>query len=324
MIELTRAKANLSGDRLNRKGSLPNWLAKHWVWLSMSAPSAMLLLVFSYLPMYGAVIAFEDYKAGRGILGSDWVGFKNFAFMFTTGKGLQVIGNTVALNVLFIASSTIVSLLVAFLFYELYGSALLRLYQSSVFFPSILSWVVVGYFVFAFLSADSGIINHTLERFIVDWQPILWYKKAEAWPWILMIVNLWKNAGAGSVIYLAGMLAISPEYYESAAIDGADRWRQRWHITLPLLRPLILIQLLLSLRYIFSADFGLFYFVTRNSADLYATVDVIDTFVFRSLTKLGNVGMAAAAGLFQASVGFVLVLICNWIVRRIDPDYALF
>jgi putative aldouronate transport system permease protein len=274
--------------------------------------------------MYGIVIAFKNYKAARGIMGSDWIGFKNFEFLFTTGKAVDVVRNTVFLNLLFIFTGMVASLLIAFLLYELYGSYLLKIYQSSLFFPSFISWVIVSYFVYAFLNTENGLVNKTLAEWGFTGEPTSWYQKAAAWPWILMFVNLWKGAGAGSVIYLAGMLSINPEYYESAAIDGGSKWQQRWYITLPLLRPLIMIQLLLALRGIFSADFGMFYFVTRNTPQLYSSVDVIDTYVYRALTQLGNVGMAAAAGLFQAMVGFVLVLTINLIVRRIDRDYALF
>jgi putative aldouronate transport system permease protein len=297
---------------------------KNGSWLVMSAPAVILLFIFSYLPMYGIVIAFKNYKAARGIIGSEWIGLKNFEFLFTTGKGFDVVRNTVYLNLLFIFTGMVASILIAFLLYELYGTFFLKFYQSSLFFPSFLSWVIVSYFVFAFLNTETGLVNKFMERLGNTGEPTLWYAKAAAWPWILMFVNLWKGAGAGSVIYLAGMLSINPEYYESAAIDGANKWQQRWHITLPLLRPLIMIQLLLALRGIFSADFGLFYFVTRNSAQLYSSVDVIDTYVYRALTQLGNVGMAAAAGLFQAAVGFVLVISINWIVRRMDRDWALF
>ncbi len=326
MYELSSTKPTgvVQPSQTKRKFSLLKWLYKNGAWLAMSAPSIILLFIFSYLPMYGIVIAFKDYKAARGIFGSNWIGFKNFEFLFTTGKGFDVVRNTVLLNLLFIFTGMAVSLLIAFLLYELYGSSLLRIYQSSLFFPSFISWVIVSYFVFAFLNTQTGIVNKLMVQFGNIREAILWYQKASAWPWILMFVNLWKGAGAGSVIYLAGMLSINPEYYESAGIDGATKWQQRWYITLPLLRPLIMIQLLLALRGIFSADFGMFYFVTQNSPQLYSTVDVIDTYVFRGLTQLGNVGMAAAAGLFQAAVGFVLVITVNWIVRRIDRDWALF
>jgi len=326
MYELTSAKSaeKLQPVQIKPKSRGGQWLYKNAAWLVMCAPSVLLLFVFSYVPMYGIFIAFKDYKAGRGIFGSEWIGLKNFEFLFTTGKGFDVVRNTVVLNLLFIFTGTVFSILIAFLLYELYGSFFMKLCQSSLFFPSFMSWVIVSYFVFAFLNTQTGLVNNFMEQMGKTGEPILWYQKAKAWPWILMIATLWKGAGAGSVIYLAGMLAINPEYYESASIDGASKWRQRWFITLPLLRPLILIQLLLALRGIFSADFGLFYFVTQNSPQLYKTVDVIDTYVFRALTKLGNVGMAAAAGLFQAVVGFVLVMTVNWIVRRIDRDWALF
>jgi putative aldouronate transport system permease protein len=326
MYELSSLKespATVIPQSKKKSGVLP-WLKYNAAWLVMSAPAVLLLFVFSYLPLYGIAIAFKNYKAARGIWGSDWIGFKNFEFLFTTGKGLDVVRNTVFLNLLFIFTGLVAALLIAFLLYELYGNWLLKIYQSSLFFPSFISWVIVGYFVFAFLNTQSGLLNKWLATAGYAGEEIVWYQQAKAWPWILMFVNLWKTAGAGSVIYLAGLLAINPEYFESASIDGATKWQQRWYIAIPLLRPLIMLQLLLALRWIFNADFGMFYFVTQNSPQLYATVDVIDTYVFRALTKLGNVGMASAAGLFQAVVGFFLVITINWIVRRIDRDYALF
>jgi len=325
MYELSSVKTTNVIQTSQTKRKRPGqWLYQNGAWLMMCAPSVVLLFVFSYLPMYGIIIAFKDYKAGRGIFGSEWIGFKNFEFLFTTGKGFDVIQHTVLLNLLFIFTGLVVSLLIAFLLYELYGNFLMKIYQSSLFLPSVLSWVIVAYFTFAFLNTQTGLANQLLKQIGYSKDPIIWYQKADAWPWILMIVTLWKGAGAGSVLYLAGMLTINPEYYESASLDGASKWQQRWFIALPLLRPLIMIQLLLALRGIFSADFGLFYFVTNNSAQLYKTVDVIDTYVYRALVKLGNTGMAAAAGLFQAAVGFVLVMLINWIVRRIDPKWALF
>ncbi len=141
---------------------------------------------------------------------------------------------------------------------------------------------------------------------------------------ILTLVTVWKNGGFWSIVYLAGMIAINPEYYEAASLDGATAWQKIWHITLPLLKPLIIINVLLSIGRIFYADFGLFYQVTRNAPELYPTTDVIDTYVYRTLTTIGDVGMASAAGTFQAVVGFFLVLFSNWLVRRTEPQSALF
>ena len=228
------------------------------------------------------------------------------------------------MNALFIVSVLVVALAIALLLKEVQGSSrwLSKFYQSTLFFPYLFSYVIINYFVFALLNTSNGFVNHTLEA--VGVHPVNWYQSAQSWPVILTLVTVWKNAGFWSIVYLAGIIAINPEYYEAATIDGASRWRQMWRITLPLLKPLIVINLLLSIGRIFYADFGLFYQVTRNAPELYTTTDVIDTYVYRTLTTIGDVGMASAAGTFQAVVGFFLVLLSNWLVRRTEPQSAIF
>jgi putative aldouronate transport system permease protein len=218
----------------------------------------------------------------------------------------------------------VLALGLALALYELNKSSrrLVGLYQSALFFPFFISFVIVSYFTFALFNTDTGILNTVLKTFGLT--SINWYTEARYWPLILLLVNLWKGVGFGVVIYLAGMLAIDRGYYEAAEIDGASQWQQIRFITLPLLAPLITINLLLAIGRIFYADFGLFYFVPRDSSLLYPTTDVIDTFVFRALRSLGDFGMAGAAGLYQSVVGFILVIFSNWVVRRYDPERALF
>jgi putative aldouronate transport system permease protein len=290
--------------------------------LMLATPALLYLFVFKYLTMFGAIVAFKRYRTVDGILGSPWVGLENFRFMFGTGQIWTVIRNTLLLNTLFLAVGTIASLTVAILIYEIYNRRVTRAYQTTLFFPQFISWVLVSYFVYALLSTDSGIVNGLLRRF--GQQPISWYTSPQYWPVILLLASLWKGVGAGSLLYLAGLLGIDPQYYEAARIDGATKWQEIRFITLPLLTPVIIIQLLIAIGFIFNADFGLFYQVTRDNAALYPTTDVMDTFVYRSLTTVGNVGMAGAAGLMQAVVGFVLVIVSNWLVRRWDPERSLF
>ena len=292
--------------------------------LLMMLPGILLLLVFNYIPLIGLVIAFEDFHPYQGIFGSAWVGLQNFAYLFQTSIALNASRNTVMLNAIFIVTILIVSLAIAVSLHEIRDSVpwLGKLYQSVLFFPYFISYVLVGYFIFALLNADNGLVNHAVSSLHVH--PVNWYSSPQYWPAILTIVNLWKNVGFWSIVYFAGILGINPEYYEAARMDGANRWQQFRAITLPLLSPLIIINVLLSIGRIFYADFGLFYQATLNNPLLYSSTDVIDTFVFRSLTSLGDVGMAAAASFYQAIIGFLLVLISNWIVRRIDPDKAIF
>jgi putative aldouronate transport system permease protein len=290
----------------------------------MGLPALLLLLVFSYVPMVGVVMAFKDYRPARGVFGSAWVGLQNFRFLFSSGDAWHITFNTVFMNALIIAANLVVSLALALLLNEVRDRSprLAKVYQSAVFLPFVFSWVVVSYFVLAFLDADHGLVNHVLAG--VGMRPVDWYSRSGFWPLILTIVAVWKGVGFWVIAYLAAIIAINPEYYEAASMDGAGRWQQMRRITLPMLVPLIVINLLLSVSHIFHADFGLFFQVTRNSTLLYPTTDVIDTYVYRSLTSLGDVGMSAAAGLYQAFVGFVLVVLANWLVRRRDPQKALF
>ncbi len=293
----------------------------------MALPGVLVLFVFAYLPMGGAIIAFKDYRAIEGILGSAWVGLKNFEFIFTSGTAWRITVNTLYLNLLFIVTGTFGSLALALLLNEIQGRGrasrwLARIYQSALFFPFFISYVIVGYFGFAILNTDTGILNRLLEQFGIA--PVSWYATPAAWPLILVLVNLWKGVGFGTVIYLAGILGIDPVYYEAAAMDGATKFQQVRFITLPFLAPLVTINVLLAIGRIFFADFGLFYNVTRDQSLLYPTTDVIDTYVFRALRQLGDFGMAGAAGLYQSVVSLILVLLSNWIVRRRDPERGLF
>jgi putative aldouronate transport system permease protein len=290
----------------------------------MFLPGGLLLLIFAYLPMVGLVLAFKDYRAVDGIFGSAWAGLENFRFLFGTRDAWIITRNTLGLNSLFIVTGNIAALGLALLLNEIAERHhwLRAFYQATFCLPFILSWVIISYLVFGFLSVERGLVNQFLGLFGVE--AVDWYKSPQYWPTILVLVNIWKNVGLASVIYLSGMLNINTEYYEAATLDGAGKWQQIWSITLPLLMPIIVIQVLLAVGRIFYADFGLFFLVTNDSSLLYPTTNVIDTYVYRSLRSLGNVGMAAAAGLYQSVIGFLLVLLTNWLVRRWDREKALF
>jgi len=289
--------------------------------LLMSAPAVIWLLIFSYIPMFGIIIAFTDYKFDKGIFGSAWVGFQNFAYLFGTDIAFRITRNTLWMNGLFIVTTTVVSILIALLLYRIQRSFMTRFYQTAMFFPYFCSMVIVGVFVYAFLGAE-GVVNHALAQNGMD--KVSWYRSPEYWPFILTVVNLWKGVGFWSIVYFAGILAISPDIYEAAEVDGANGWQQSFYITLPLLSPIIIINVLLMIGKIFNADFGLFFNVTRDQPLLYPTTDVIDTFVFRALRTTGQVTQAAAAAFYQSVIGFTLVLVSNWVVRRIDPEKSLF
>ena len=310
------------------KATKAGWLGSGRNWQTtlaltmMALPGVIMLFVFAYLPMIGLVIAFKDYKFAEGIWGSAWVGLDNFRFLFGTDQAWRITRNTLLMNSLFIITGTVASLTIAILMNEIYTSKMSKYYQTMLFFPHFISWIIVSYFVFGFLNGDTGLVNKFLKLFGVD--TIAWYRAPEYWPGILTLANLWNGVGFGSIVYLAGILGIDTQLFEAAKIDGATKWQQIRYIMLPMLLPLIIILVLLSIGRIFNADFGLFFFVPRDTPMLYSTTDVIDTFVYRSLVELGDISMAAAAGFYQSFVGFVMVVAANWIVRRINQDYSLF
>ncbi len=295
--------------------------------LFMVLPGTIWFFFFSYLPLAGTIVAFKEYRFSRdgfwaSIFRSEWVGWDNFKFLFSTDDAFTITRNTLLYNLAFILLGLVFSVLLAIILSELVNRKLSKIYQTGMFLPYFLSWVIVGYFVFSFLSMDRGLLNQILGWFGVG--PIQWYSEAAYWPYILIIVNLWKSIGYSSVVYLAAILGIDKSLYEAAMIDGANKWQQIRRITIPMLTPIITIMTLLAVGKIFYADFGLFYQVPRDSGTLYAVTNVIDTYVYRGLMTTGEIGMSAAAGLYQSVVGFVLVILSNYVVRRMDKDSALF
>ncbi|MEC0228730.1 ABC transporter permease [Paenibacillus alba] len=297
------------------------YLRKNKSLFLISLPALLFVFVFSYLPMFGAVLAFKDFNYAKGIWGSDWAGLDNFKFFFTSQDALRVTRNTLVLNALFIIIGLAASVLFGILLAEL-GRKAVRVFQTVLFFPYFLSWVVVGYLTYILLNPTYGAVNKLLEWLNIS--PVDWYSDPKYWPVILVLTYLWKNVGYTAIIFYTGLMSIDPSYYEAAAIDGASRFQQILRVSYPLIVPLVLLLFMLNVGKIFFSDFGLFYFVPRNAGALYATTDVIDTYVYRSLRVVGDIGMASAAGLYQSFVGLVLVLITNRIVKKIDSESALF
>lgn len=286
-------------------------------------PGLAYLIINNYLPMFGMIIAFKDINYAKGILGSDWIGFKNFEYLFKTTDAYIITRNTILYNVLFILINTIGAIATAILLNEVRKKFFQRFYQSIIILPHLISMVIVSYLVYAMLSSDTGFINKTILP-IFGMDNISWYSEKQYWPYILTIVNIWKGVGFLSVVYLASIISIDPEYYEAATLDGASRWQQIRTITIPLIVPVITMMTLLAIGRIFYSDFGLFYQVPMDSGVLAETTNVIDTYVYRALMNLGDVGMSSAAGVYQSIVGFVLVIVSNYIVRKYNKENALF
>jgi putative aldouronate transport system permease protein len=288
---------------------------------ALALPGLLLIGLFNYVPLYGLLLPFKNYRYNLGIWNSPWVGFENFRFLFNGNVLYRVLRNTILYNMTFIVLGTIISLTVALLLYEL-SRKFVRVYQTILFIPYFISWVVAGFAFRSLFDMEYGVINRVLVAF--GEESILWYNDPQYWPFIIVIAAVWKGLGYSSVIYYAALMGIDAEYYDAAKIDGASKVRQALSISLPMIKPIITIIVILQIGSICYSDFGLFYNVTLNSSLLYETTDVIDTFVYRSLIDMGDIGMASAAGLFQSIVGFFLVLITNTIVRKINPENSLF
>ncbi len=289
----------------------------------MMLPGVVYLLINSYLPMFGLVIAFKDINFTKGIWKSDWVGLQNFKFLFQTSDAFIITRNTLLYNIAFILIGLVVAVGFAILLNEVKSKIASRLYQSIIILPFLISMVLVSYLVFSMLSIESGFMNKTVLPGL-GIEPISWYNEPKYWPIILTMVQVWKGAGYACIIYLAAIIGIDPEYYEAAKLDGASKWQQVCRITLPLISPVITMLTLLQIGRIFYSDFGLFYQVPMNAGALFSTTNVIDTYVFRGLLQLGNIGMSSAAGFYQSLVGFLLVMISNFVVRKINKENALF
>ncbi|WP_419956510.1 ABC transporter permease [Neobacillus niacini] len=289
----------------------------------MMLPGLIYLLINNYLPMFGFIIAFKDINFSKGILGSDWIGFKNFEYLFSTRDAFVITRNTILYNGGFIILNTVLAIAVAIMLNEIKNKLAKSFYQSVILMPFLISMVIVSYLGYAFFSEDTGYLNNTiLPLFGLD--GVSWYSEAKYWPYILTIINMWKGVGFLCVIYLAAIIGIDQEFYEAATLDGANKWQQIIHITIPSIIPVIIMMTLLAIGRIFYSDFGLFYQVPMNSGAIYDTTNVIDTYVYRGLMQLGDIGMSAAAGLYQSVVGFILVLVSNYLVRRKSKDNALF
>lgn len=289
----------------------------------MILPGLAYLIINNYLPMFGLAIAFKNINYAKGIWGSDWIGLQNFEYLFQTTDAYIITRNTLLYNAAFIFFGMIIAIGIAILLNEIRNKLAQRFYQSVIILPFLISMILVSYLVFAMLSSETGFVNKTLLP-MFGLEPISWYLQPEYWPYILTVVHIWKGAGYSCIVFLAAIIGIDRSYYEAAELDGASKWMQIRMITLPMISPIITMLVLLAIGKIFYSDFGLFYQVPMNSGALYSTTNVIDTYVFRGLLQLGNVGMSAAAGFYQSVVGFVLVIVSNYIVRKIDKDNALF
>lgn len=290
----------------------------------MFLPGALYLFMNNYVPMSGLIIAFKRINWRKGILGSDWAGLSNFTYLFKTKDAFNITRNTLLYNLTFIVLGTLIAITIAILLNEITHKLMKQVYQTIILLPYLISIVVVSYLVFALLSSETGFINNTILK-AMGKDAISWYTEPKYWPYILVLVHIWKTFGYDCILYYATLVGIDHSYYEAAVIDGANRWDQVVHVTLPSLLPTIITLTLMSIGKIFYSDFGLFYQVPMDSGPLLDITSTIDTYVYRGLIRLNDIGMSSAAGFYQSVVGFVLVLLANWSVKKVGgEENALF
>lgn len=302
---------------------------KTFMLLTMVAPGAIWLILLRYLPIGGIVMAFQNFKIYtkaptfiNNLKNSKFIGLKNFEFMFATSDTWSMIRNTICYNAVFIVLGLIISVAFAIMLNEVTKKFAAKTYQTLMFFPYFLSWVVAAYFLQAFLDPTRGLLVNMVKN--MGGTPIDFYNDCGPWPFILVLCNVWKNTGYSAILYLAAITGIDASQYEAASIDGASKWQQIKYITLPHLKTMIIILFIMNVGKIFCADFGLFFNVPLQSGPLYPVTQVIDTYVYRALMTTQNYGMASAAGLLQNVVGFICIMTANTIVRKVDPDSSLF
>ncbi|MGL5260377.1 MAG: ABC transporter permease [Lachnospiraceae bacterium] len=311
------------------KGTIWSKYKKQIILLTMIAPGAIWLIFLRYLPMFGIVIAFKDYKIytkdpslWNNVMNSKWVGLKNFKFIFSSTDSWNMIKNTLGYNALWIVMGLVISIAFAIMLNEINNKFVAKSYQTLMFFPYFLSWVVASYFVLAFLDPTRGLITNLQSS--LGLEVTNWYNDPKPWPIILTISSMWKNVGYSTILYLAAITGIDATQYEAANIDGANKWQQIWYVTIPHLKPMIIILFIMNVGKIFNADFGLFWSIPMNSGPLIPVTQVIDTYVYRVLMVTNNIGMSTAAGLLQNLIGFICIMTANGIVRKVDEESSLF
>ena len=288
----------------------------------MLLPATVYVLVFNYWPMTGIVMAFQSYTFRGGIYGSPWCGLSSFRYLTISGKLWSLTANTLLYNLAFLLVGIVLEVAFAITLNELVGKRVKKIFQSLMFLPYFISWVVVGAIIFSLFNYEKGVVNHVLALFGIDAVDI--YNNPDYWPVLLVAIRAWKLTGYGTVIYLAAVTGLDPSMFEAASIDGANVWQRIRHITLPALLPTMMIMFLLGIGNVFRGDFGLFYQTVGTNSNLLPKTDIIDTYVFRSLTSNSDMGMTAAAGLYQSVLCFITITLVNSVVKRVEHDYALY
>jgi putative aldouronate transport system permease protein len=321
-VTLTRPVVPSETLTVKKPKSLLRSIARNKVLLLMCLPAIVFFIVFSYGPLPGVWIAFTSFNYRDGIFGSEFVGMRNFEFLIQSGQLWQLTRNTLLYNLAFIILGNILQIALAIMLNEIRSKYFKKISQAIMFLPYFISVVLVGVIAFNLLNFDTGAVNALIEQTGGD--PIKIYSTAGLWPIIIILFQLWQSTGYGSIVYFAAIMSIDNSLFEAAAIDGASAWQRIRYIILPSLKPTFIILLLFSLGGIMHGNFGLFWNLVGNNAALFSTTDIIETSVYRMILSQNNFTSSTAVGLYQSLFGFALVMLANWIVRRINKDYALF
>ena len=311
----------VKGNKIRKKKHSLNVQISKQLYVMCALP-LLYIILFSYVPMVGLILAFKKFKYNMGVFGSPWVGLRNFEFFFKSNDFWLITWNTLSMNFLFIVFGTLTAVVVALLFYELKSRKAIKTFQTILITPHFLSWVVVAYMVYAILQPQHGFLNKILAMLNIE--GIDWYATPSAWPYILVIANIWKHVGMDCIIYYASLIGIDSSLIEAARVDGATKMQTIIHIIIPQLLVLISIMVIIKIGSIFRADFGLFYQLPMDAPQLYSVTDVVDTYLYRTLKQSSNIGLSTAIGLLQSCVGFVLVVLTNYFSKKVDEDMGLF
>ncbi|MBE5842528.1 MAG: sugar ABC transporter permease [Butyrivibrio sp.] len=309
-------------ENIKTKTPFMKVIKRHWLLLLMLLPSLLYVIIFSYVPMTGIILAFKRYQYNGGIYFSPWNGLNNFKALLISGKLGMVTRNTLLYNIAFILLGVVFEMGSAILLNELFSKVFKKVSQSLMFLPYFISWVVAGAIMYNIFNYEKGVFNHIIT--MLGGTAFDLYNTPAAWPIVIIFLRIWKQTGYGSVVYLAAITGLDQEMFEAASIDGASAWQKIKYLTIPSLMPTMMILVLLGIGNIFRGDFGLFYQTVRSSALLQPTTDVIDTYVFRLLIDNGDIGVSAAASLYQSVLCFITIMISNALVKKANPDYALY
>lgn len=311
------------GTRRSRKGRFIRDVRKNWVLWLFLVPAILFFLVNNYLPMVGIYFAFTDFNFRDGLFGSPFVGLKNFEFLFISGALGRLTKNTILYNVAFILLGNLCQVSVAIVISQLTGKWFKKVNQTLILMPYFVSYVILNVFAYNLFHYENGLINNIVVN-VFGGQPLDFYTNPSWWPFIITFFSVWKGLGYGTVVYLATITGIGQEYYEAAKVDGATVFQQIRYITLPGVKPTFIILLIYSLGGIVRGQFELFYQLVGNNGLLFSTTDILDTYVYRATISNVDYGIGTAVGLYQSMIGFAIVMATNYVIKKKEPDYALF